>query len=122
MLLETGWDAAGGSDDEERRFRTTFAAEPGPWTLRFGGIATVAEVFLNGERILESDSMFVAHEVDVELRESNELELHCLALAPLLAEPRRPRARWRTRIADGNLRFFRTTLLGSVHPPAPAVA
>ena len=33
--------------------------------LRLDGIATVAEVFLNGEPLLESDSMFAAHALDV---------------------------------------------------------
>ena len=99
-------------------FRMRFeadAAGPGEEvSLRFGGIATVSEVFLNGERILTSSSMFVEHEVDVSerLQGVNELTIACRALAPLLAVPRKPRARWRTRLADGNLRFFRTALLG----------
>ena len=43
----------------------------------------------------------------------NELAICCRALAPLLAVRRRPRARWRTRlVADGDLRFYRTMLLG----------
>jgi beta-mannosidase len=134
MLLDSGWEVARGAepsgwapvqvpatgdDAEDWWFRTSFAAEPGRWTLCFGGIATVAEVFLNGERILESVSMFVSHEVGVALRESNELAIHCHALAPLLEAQRKPRARWRTRIADGNLRFFRTTLLGRAPGFAP---
>ncbi len=111
-------------------FRTRFPAEPAAAgedvVLVLEGIATVSEVFLNGERVLESDSMFVSHELDVgeRLREENELAIRCRALAPLLARRRRPRARWRTRlVAEGNLRFYRTMLLGRApgFAPGPAV-
>jgi beta-mannosidase len=99
-------------------FRTTFECEPArageELVLALGGIATVAEVDLNGERILDSESMFLAHELDVGalVRDRNELQIRCRALAPLLERPRRPRARWRTRLAAGGLRFQRTMLLG----------
>ncbi|HEV7584499.1 MAG TPA: hypothetical protein VGO14_01845, partial [Solirubrobacteraceae bacterium] len=110
-------------------FRTSFEAAPArpgeEVVLCFDGIATVAEVYLNGERILESDSMFVAHAVDVGalLDTRNELAIRCHALGPLLEVRRRPRARWRTRlVTNGNLRFFRTTLLGRApgFSPGPA--
>ena len=96
------------------RFEAAAAEQGEEVVLRFEGLATVAEVFLNGEPILTSSSMFVENEVDVGalLAGDNELEICCRALAPLLATPRKPRARWRTRLADGNLRFFRTSLLG----------
>jgi len=109
-------------------FRTRFtapAAEPGEEVvLRLGGLATVAEVFLNGERLLGTESMFVEHEVDVgsRLRGSNELAVRCRALGPLLRISGRPRARWRPRLADGHLRFFRTTLLGRAPGFAPGPA
>src|SRR4051812_16791221 len=101
-------------------FRSVFAGDGE--ILRFGGIATVSEVFLNGDRVLESESMFEQHEVDVSgrLREHNELLIRCRALKPLLAVRRKPRARWRTAIAyDGNLRWFRTTLIGRAPGFAP---
>jgi len=113
-------------DAEDWWFRTSFAAEPvAPGEearLRLDGIATVAEVYFNGELILESDSMFAAHALDVggRLREQNELAIRCRALGPLLDVRRRPRARWRTRLVDdGNLRFFRTMLLGRMPGLAP---
>ncbi len=116
-------------DAEDWWFRTSFPAEPvGPCEevkLHLDGIATVCEVHLNGERVLASDSMFAAHALDVgtRLRESNELAIRCRALTPLLGPRRRPRARWRTRIvADGNLRFFRTMLLGRAPGFAPGPA
>jgi len=126
-------------DREDWWFRTSFDAEPvAPGeevSLCLDGIATVADVYLNGELVLESDSMFAAHRLPVgeHLRStsaaggatpSNELVIHCRALAPLLAERRRPRARWRTRlVAERNLRFFRTMLLGRApgFAPGPAV-
>ncbi len=113
-------------DAEDWWFRTRFdfaPLEPGEEaTLELDGIATVAEVFLNGELILESHSMFARHAIDVgeHLAGSNELAIRCRALAPLLAERRRPRARWRTRVVEqANLRFFRTMLLGRAAGFAP---
>jgi beta-mannosidase len=104
------------------RFDADAAAGGEEVVLRLGGLATIAEVYLNGERLLESSSMFAAHEADVgeRLRGSNELAICCRALGPRLRERRRPRARWRTRlVAEGNLRFFRTMLLGRAPGFAP---
>jgi beta-mannosidase len=118
-------------DAEDWWFRTRFEAEPAAAgeevLLRLDGVATVAEVFLNGERLLESDSMFAAHALDVGplLRsQGNELAIRCRALGPLLRVRRKPRARWRTKLADGGLRFFRTMLLGRApgFAPGPAAA
>ncbi len=115
-------------DGQDWWFRTSFRRLPDAdagdeVVLGLGGIATVAEVYLNGERILESDSMFAAHAIDVGDRlqaTNNELAIRCRALTPLLATPRKPRARWRTRVvADGNLRWFRTMILGRAPGFAP---
>jgi beta-mannosidase len=116
-------------DAEDWWFRTSFDAQPvaagEEVRLCLDGIATVAEVYLNGELVLESDSMFATHALDVGalLRDTNELAIRCRALGPLLGVRRRPRARWRTRlVADGNLRFFRTMLLGRLPGIAPGPA
>ncbi len=109
-------------------FRVSFPGAPAApgeeLILGLDGIATVAEVYLNGELVLESQSMFAAHEVDVGrlVGAENELVLRCHALGPMLEAPRRPRARWRTRLATGNLRFFRTMLLGRAPGFAPGPA
>ena len=69
--------------------------------------------------------MFASHAVDVGglLRDENQLAIRCRALDPLLRERRRPRARWRTRVvANQNLRFFRTTMLGRAPGFAPGPA
>ncbi|MEA2444607.1 MAG: beta-mannosidase, partial [Thermoleophilales bacterium] len=124
-----GRDARDDFDAEDWLFRTRFAAgaaAPGEEVvLHLDGIATVAEVWLNGERILASDSMFAAHAIDVGalLRGDNELEIRCAALGPLLDAPRKPRARWRTRIVpNGALRFFRTSIFGRAPGFAPGPA
>jgi beta-mannosidase len=115
-------------DAEDWWFRTRFhapqAADGDEIALELDGIATVAEVFLNGERLVASDSMFAAHILDVGtlLSGENELAIRCRALAPMLRERRKPRARWRTSLVDGNLRFFRTMLLGRAPGFAPGPA
>jgi beta-mannosidase len=116
-------------DGQEWWFRTRFAAEPAApgeqVLLRLDGIATVAEVFLDGEPLIESTSMFARHAVDVSARigGNHELAIRCRALRPLLQGRRKPRARWRTRVvADGNLRFFRTAVLGRAPGFAPGPA
>ncbi len=116
-------------DDDDWWFRLRFEMAPASrgeeLILHLGGIATVADVFLGGEPILETRSMFAAHRVDVSRRldGENELAICCRALTPLLAERRKPRARWRTRLVkDGNLRFFRTMLIGRAPGFAPGPA
>ena len=110
---------ARGSDDEDHWFRTTIAATTAA-TLRFGGLATVCDVFVDGARVVTSESMFVRHDVPVTAGE-HELVVCSRALTPLLGIPRKPRARWRSRVpVDGNLRWFRTSLLGRAPGFAPA--
>jgi beta-mannosidase len=131
-LREAGrWDFAEGRDldAEDWWFRTGFEAAPAAADelvlLRLDGVATVHEVFLNGERIGAGESMFAAAAIDVgaKLREgANELAIRCLALGPRLGAKRKPRARWRTKLADNRLRFHRTMLLGRCPGFAPGPA
>lgn len=104
-------------------YRTRLTGE-GPRRLRFHGLATLAEVWLDGERILASDSMFRAHEVPVVLRGEHALTIRFHALAPALAARNR-RGRWPVRLAEpAGLRAVRTTLLGHMPgwcPPVHAV-
>jgi len=95
--------------------------------LALDGLATVSEVWLNGERLLSSESMFRRHRLDVggRLAGPNELMIAIRALRPRLRGRRKPRARWRTRLVEEpNLRFVRTMLLGRApgFAPGPAVA
>ncbi|MGH2850635.1 MAG: glycosyl hydrolase 2 galactose-binding domain-containing protein, partial [Solirubrobacteraceae bacterium] len=124
--IEVPGNPRGAGDDRDWWFRRRFAAGPPvageEVVLELDGIATVAEVYVNGQKVLESDSMFAAHAVDVGalLTGDNELAICVRALDPLLAISRRPRARWRTRlVSSGGLRFFRTMLLGRAPGFAP---
>lgn len=109
--------------DKDIVYRTRLTGH-GPRSLRFHGLATIAEVWLDGERILTSDSMFLAHEVPVTLNGEAELSIRFHALHPVLAA-KKGRARWRTKLAEpAGLRFIRTTLLGHMPgwcPPVHAV-
>lgn len=102
---------------------SVFAPSPGRVRLRFDGLATLAEVWLNGERILQSESMFCAHEVDVTdlVRGESQLLLCFRSLGTALAE-RRPRPRWKTKLVEHQqLRWFRTTLLGRIPGWTPPI-
>ncbi|MGA8725179.1 MAG: hypothetical protein WB565_09045 [Acidimicrobiales bacterium] len=85
----------------------------GPCVLRLDGLATVADVWLDGRHLAHSESMFAPLRVPVgEFHDGGELCIRFAALAPLLAE-RRPRPRWKSpSVTEQNLRWFRTTLLG----------
>ncbi|WP_236066949.1 glycosyl hydrolase 2 galactose-binding domain-containing protein [Paraburkholderia haematera] len=89
--------------------------------LRLHGLATLAEVWLDGIKRLDSDSMFVAHDLDIELHGSATLALCFRSLTPALAA-KRSRARWRPRlVTPSTLRNVRTTLLGYMPGWCPQV-
>jgi len=95
--------------------------------LGFDGLATLAQVQLNGKPLLDSDNMFIAHECEVGdalAATGNELLIRFRSLDAALAQ-RRPRPRWRTpMVAHQQLRWLRTTLLGRTpgwSPPAAVV-
>ena len=101
-----------GSDAKDHWFRHSFQASGRAPTLRFDGLATVCDVYLDGSLALQTESMFVAHDLAV-AEGAHELVICARALEPLLALPRKPRARWRSRVPrENSLRWFRTTLLG----------
>src|SRR3954454_8647169 len=73
-------------DADDWWFRTTFARPKGAFdefVLELDGIATVAEVLLNGEPVLESTSLSARHALVVSelIADHNELVVHCRALA-----------------------------------------
>lgn len=93
--------------------------------LRFNGLATIAEVWLNGQHILTTRHMFAAHQAEVELAGAeNVLHICFRALHPWLRTQRGP-VRWKPRmIQPPSLRTVRTTLLGHMPgwcPPVHAV-
>jgi beta-mannosidase len=103
-------------DTQDWWFRCRFEA-PGRHScrLRLGGLATVADAWLNGRHLLHSENMFRSHHLATTVEPGrNELVVRCAALAPLL-EQRRPRPRWKTNLVrHQNLRWFRTSLLGRI--------
>lgn len=118
-------------DAEEWWYRLVFDARPATGQERdilgLDGLATLAQVWLNGQELLTSANMFVAHEVDVSgilKAADNELLIRFGALDAQLAV-RRKRPRWRAPMVEHQqLRWFRTTLLGRTpgwSPPAAVV-
>jgi len=106
------------------RFASTPAAPGESMWLAFGGLATLADVWLNGQHLLRSENMFRAHDLDVSTLIGNENELlvrfSSLDTASAL---RRPRPRFKTRLIERQqLRWFRTTLLGRIPGWSPPVA
>lgn len=64
--------------------------------------------------------MFLEHDVPLAAGE-HEVVVCARALTPMLGIARKPRARWRSRVpVDGNLRWFRTSLLGRAPGFSPA--
>ncbi|HKS05721.1 MAG TPA: hypothetical protein VJR92_05370 [Gemmatimonadaceae bacterium] len=124
------WNRLRDFDAEDWWFQRSFGVEGHDdgrrRVLRFDGLATLADVWLNGRHILSSDNMWLAHDVDVTgaLSQSNELLIRCASLTAAMTA-RRPRPRWRTRIVEQQqLRWMRTTLLGRMPgwtPPAAPV-
>ena len=69
-------------DRYEWWFKCSFTAEPGPHDLRLGGLATLADVWLNGRHLLHSENMFLHHELDgLELEQDNFLVFRFSPLA-----------------------------------------
>ncbi len=91
--------------------------------LRFDGLATLADAWLDGEHLFRSENMFVERTVDVTGRGGRgELVLRFASIADELKK-RRPRPRWRAQIvAQQQLRWIRTALLGRIPGWAPPVA
>ncbi|HEY4298490.1 MAG TPA: glycoside hydrolase family 2 protein, partial [Paraburkholderia sp.] len=70
---------------------------------------------------LDSDSMFIAHDLDIELNGSATLALCFRSLSPALAAKRK-RARWRPKlVSPPTLRNVRTTLLGHMPGWCPSI-
>lgn len=118
-------------DNHDWWYRTNFhgpdsAELDPPAFLHFEGLASLAEVWLNGELLLESDNMFRSYRVDVShlLRDDNELVIGFRSISHDL-QKKRPRPRWKTSLINHQqLRWRRTTLLGRISgwsPPVPAI-
>ena len=107
--------------DRDHWYRTTLTVA-GRRRLRFDGLATFAQVFLDGVEILASRSMFLAHEVDVDLAPGAELAIVFRSLTRALDAVKPKRARWRPRLVpEQRLRAVRTTLLGHMPGWCPPI-
>lgn len=119
-------------DDETWWFRARIPAlsssSPGAkHVLRLGGLATIADVFIDRQKVLHSENMYEEHLLDLDSLSGNgdhELLIRFGALTPALGV-KRPRPRWKTRLASHQqLRWIRTSLVGRMpgwSPPVPAV-
>src|SRR6185437_8082866 len=110
------WSAPLAIDDHDWWYRCQFRCDDfaAGASLDFGGLASLADVWLNGTHVLSSDNMFVAHNVETgnALSLDNELVIRFASVTCALAT-RRVRPKWRTRLVNNqNLRWIRTTLLG----------
>jgi len=93
----------------------------GTFQLRFEGLATLCEVWLEQTLVGASSTMFAPLEIDVEIENGAELWLCFRALTGLF-DRRLPRARWRPRMIPRQaLRGVRTTLLGQMPGWTPAI-
>jgi beta-mannosidase len=117
--IASAWEAAGKLDLEapppfafEDHWYRLVLHEEGARILRLHGLATLSEVWLNDTKLLDSDSMYIAHDVDLQLSGHDTVTLCFRSIKPLL-DAKRSRARWRPRLAQpATLRNVRTTLLG----------
>src|SRR5580692_12334828 len=94
-----GVDDENSLDDRDWWVRCRFEAPvtAGPWELRLGGLATIADVWLNGTHLLHSENMFLSHRLSLQqLEHENEIAIRLSALSPFLKR-RHPRPRWKSR-------------------------
>lgn len=98
------------------RCRFPWDADGAAVHIALEGLATIADVWLNGVHLLHSDNMFVRNECDITsaVQSHNELMIRFTSMQTALCD-RRSRPRWRSKLVDSqNLRWFRTTLLGHI--------
>jgi beta-mannosidase len=107
-------------DGQDHWFRVRFRGR-GREKLRFHSLATIADVWLNGLRVLSSDNMFTSHEVDADVDRDNELFI-CFRALDRASAGGGSAGRWRPRmITPSSLRNIRTTVLGHMPGWCPSV-
>ena len=91
--------------------------------LRLDGLASIADVWLNDQLIVQSNNMFIANRLAVTsllLKDKNHLTICFRSLTKHL-EIKRARPRWKTKLVNNQqLRWVRTTLLGRIPGWTPA--
>ncbi|MEI8146084.1 MAG: glycoside hydrolase family 2 protein, partial [Alphaproteobacteria bacterium] len=107
--------------DHDVWYRCHFTTDA-PSRIHFAGLASIATVFLNGEEVLHSRSMMLAHDLEIDHAGGHDLAIRFHALNPLLASAKGPRARWRpAMITPAALRFIRTSPLGFMPGWCPSI-
>ncbi len=107
--------------DSDFWYRRVIHAE-GEYVLQFQGLATLAEIYLDGQRIARFESMFLPLQTGVQLRGESRLCIVFRSLNRHLEGVKIPRARWRVAmVPQQNLRAVRTTLLGHMPSWCPDV-
>lgn len=105
-------EAARAIDGQDHWLRARLDA-PLEGALAFEGLATICEIWIDGEKRADSISMFEPVSLAVDLPAGAEIALLFRAFGPILAKAPK-RSRWRPQMIQPNgLRFFRTTALGS---------
>lgn len=124
QALAVDLDAPGDLDARDWWYRCRFPGGGERERIVFEGLATIADVWLNGERVLQSRNMFLPQSVEVQVLAENELVVCFRSVSAELAV-KRPRPRWKTALVESqNLRWVRTTLLGRIPgwtPRVPAI-
>ncbi len=94
----------------------------GVYVLQCEGLATLAQVFLDGKLIGESSSMYLPLTLTLNLHGRSNLYIAFRSLRVHLAGLKPPRARWRVAmVPEQNLRAVRTTLLGHMPSWCPEI-
>ena len=114
-LMVEDQSALANLDAQDHWYRTQFSAMQSPRTLlHLDGLLTFADVYLNGELILQSYNAYHVHIVDItqKIQLNNTLHICFRAIKPFYTG-KKPRAKYITRLAnERHLRFIRTPLLG----------
>jgi beta-mannosidase len=125
-LIEAGlWDcdSTDNLDDYDYWFCREIS-ETGHHIVRCNGLASIAEVWINGVVVLQSNNMFLRHDIEVELDGVTQLAICFRSLSRVLAKPLK-RARWRSRLVQPpSVRGVRTSLIGRMPswcPPTPII-
>ncbi len=113
-------------DADDWWFQCRFQAESSApaAALRFEGLATLAEVWLDGVLLGTTDNMFRSFRFPTTglARGEHELSIRCRSLTAELAR-KRLRPRWKTLlVSHQQLRWHRTTLLGRIPGWCPPIA
>ena len=94
----------------------------GEYVLEFEGLATLVEIYQDGQRLATSTSMFVPLRLNIKLRGSSVFHLAFRSLHTHLDSIKPPRARWRVAMIPRQaLRGVRTTLLGHMPSWCPEI-